>query len=72
MTGMSKTDCALECTEDNCWVTQQPICGHPFLGALQPAMQLQPEIKRRRNIARMEIMQQVGADKAKAFETTGL
>lgn len=52
LTGLSPTDCPYDCNPAGCVITGIAVCGHPFKGGLQGALQAKPEIVTRFQRAR--------------------
>ena len=70
--GFSNTECGVYCDEEKCVITEINICGHPMKGALQPKMQIDAGIKKRRNLAKVSIIRGNADQSAIATEKAGL
>jgi hypothetical protein len=70
--GFSNTDCGVYCDDEKCVITENNICGHPMKGALQPAMQSDAGIKKRRNLAKISIIRGNADQAAIATAKAGL
>jgi hypothetical protein len=54
--GLSDKECPFECDVERCVITHIGICGHPYKGELQSALQNKPDVVKRRRQAQKVLL----------------